>query len=569
MTDIFFLILGRLRTPIIALIAIYAVSVLGLVLIPGVDNLGRPYSMDFFHAFYFISYTATTIGFGELPYPFTSAQRMWVMICVYMTVIGWTFTLGSIFSLSRDRTLVRAIKYRRFSGKVSSISEPFYLICGYGQTSILLCNVLNERNSRFVVIESREERVNEVAFAHYHFDTPFFAGDAANPELLKVAGLAHPMCRGVVGITGDEACNLAIAISAYVLRPEMLSICRSNNQSISENMASFGANKIINLFEAVGQQFKLALDAPEVSYLHSVLFDFPGEKLPERITPPRGHWVIVGYGRFGRAMHAALTRDGVTVSIIDPGLSADPDQTQFHRALGVDAKSLLAAGIDRAVGLVVCHDQDTSNLSAIATARAIQPKLFVYARQNVQTNHMLFKAFKPDFTSVRREVMAHDALRVMATPFMTRFVEHTRSQSDAWALQLTERIQLLCKGRVPESWTITLNAKNIAAVYAFLAKPTPPLQLAHFSKNVLDLTKPLNCIALLRRNMGKDKYLPSDDQKLSFGDVLLFIGDDEACQSHYSMCEDITLLDYARTGMVQPQSWIFRKLALWRAGEGG
>ena len=31
--------------------------------------------MTLFDAFYFMSYTATTIGFGELPWPFTTAQR--------------------------------------------------------------------------------------------------------------------------------------------------------------------------------------------------------------------------------------------------------------------------------------------------------------------------------------------------------------------------------------------------------------------------------------------------------------------------------------------------------------
>ena len=36
--------------------------------------------MGFFDAFYFMSYTATTIGFGELPQAFNDAQRMWVTL---------------------------------------------------------------------------------------------------------------------------------------------------------------------------------------------------------------------------------------------------------------------------------------------------------------------------------------------------------------------------------------------------------------------------------------------------------------------------------------------------------
>ena len=59
-----FLVLRRMRVPLIVLIVIFAVSVLGLSLIPGQDAQGRPDRMGIFDAFYFMSYTATTIGFG-------------------------------------------------------------------------------------------------------------------------------------------------------------------------------------------------------------------------------------------------------------------------------------------------------------------------------------------------------------------------------------------------------------------------------------------------------------------------------------------------------------------------
>ena len=70
MNRVTFLVLRRMRTPLLILLGAYTVTVLGLTLIPGVDDQGQPWRMDFFHAFYFISYMATTIGFGEIPYEF-------------------------------------------------------------------------------------------------------------------------------------------------------------------------------------------------------------------------------------------------------------------------------------------------------------------------------------------------------------------------------------------------------------------------------------------------------------------------------------------------------------------
>ena len=91
-SSVFFLALRRMRAPLIVLIVIYTISTLGLTLVPGVDAQGKSAPpMSFFHAFYFVSYTASTIGFGELPNPFSEAQRMWVTVCIFLSMIGWSY----------------------------------------------------------------------------------------------------------------------------------------------------------------------------------------------------------------------------------------------------------------------------------------------------------------------------------------------------------------------------------------------------------------------------------------------------------------------------------------------
>jgi voltage-gated potassium channel len=108
MNTALFIALRRLRLPIIALIISYAISVTGLVLIDGIDAQGKPAPMSWFHAFYFMSYTATTIGFGEIPYAFTNAQRMWVTFCIYLSVTVWAWQLAAIIALAQDRSFLEA-----------------------------------------------------------------------------------------------------------------------------------------------------------------------------------------------------------------------------------------------------------------------------------------------------------------------------------------------------------------------------------------------------------------------------------------------------------------------------
>src|SRR3712207_211384 len=115
-----FLILRRMRAPLITLIIIFTVSVFGLTLIPGQDADGQPYRMGFFDAFYFMSYTATTIGFGEIPHAFTYGQRMWVLVTIYLTVIGWAYALGSLLTVVQDKAFRQAMRLQLFSRVVRS-----------------------------------------------------------------------------------------------------------------------------------------------------------------------------------------------------------------------------------------------------------------------------------------------------------------------------------------------------------------------------------------------------------------------------------------------------------------
>ena len=91
-----------MRLPLIVVISAYAISILGLVLIPGVDDQGNTWHMSFFHAFYFVSFMGSTIGFGEIPYEFTDAQRLWVLFAIYATVIVWIYAIGTVLALLRD-----------------------------------------------------------------------------------------------------------------------------------------------------------------------------------------------------------------------------------------------------------------------------------------------------------------------------------------------------------------------------------------------------------------------------------------------------------------------------------
>lgn len=150
-----------MRTPLLLLILTYAVTIAGLALVPGQDAAGNPAPpMSLFHAFYFLSYTATTIGFGEIPTAFSDGQRLWVIFTIYASVVVWIYSIGTLIALLQDRAFRRVLVERRFARQVRRIASSFYLLCGYGETGGVLTQALTDRHRRVVVIDLDEDRVN-------------------------------------------------------------------------------------------------------------------------------------------------------------------------------------------------------------------------------------------------------------------------------------------------------------------------------------------------------------------------------------------------------------------------
>ena len=562
--SIFFLILRRLRMPLILLITIMAVSVLGLTLVPGYDAEGRVQYLSFFHAFYFMSYTATTIGFGEVPYAFSNEQRLWVTISIYLSVIGWAYTLGSIFNLLSDRSLRQAIATQRFVRAVRRLREPFYVVCGYGETGRLICEALDRMGIRAVVVEVDEAKVGEIDLQSYAMDVPAICADAANPETLKFAGLTQPSCVGVIALTNDDQSNLAIAIATRLLAPGVPALCRAENRSTTANMASFGTRHIINPFERFSDTLALALHAPEASHLLGWLTGLPGTRVERRRDPPHGNWIVCGHGRFGSWMVDAMDAEAVPVTIID----LDPKPDGVHRWVqgdGTGPVSLREAGIERATGIVCATSSDIDNLSVAVTARELNPDLFVILRQNHYANRALFEAFDSDITVVPSEIIAHECLAILSTPLLAPFLAEVRRRDEVWCGSQLARLTARLGWEVPEIWSEQIDASHATALHRRLAQGEP-ISLDTLLRSPSDRSEVLECEALyIDRGDGAPIVMPGRDTALRVGDRILLAGRSSALNALRLIIANEHTLNYIVTGEDLPGGWIWERLARPRA----
>ena len=274
-----FLFFRRMRAPLILLIAAYSVSIGGLVLIPGVDDQGNPWRFDFFHAFYFVSFMASTIGFGEIPYAFTGAQRLWVVLCIFLTVLAWLYAIGRVFALIQDPAFRRAVTEARFIIDVRNIRTPFYIICGYGETGSLLVRALARRDVQCVVIDHNADNLSGLALEDLGRDIPSMVANASETRHLIEAGLRRSLCKGVVAVTDNNDVNVKIAVTAKLLHPDTQVICRAGTTEAVDNLASFNTDHIINAYEVFGEHLAMTQRRPSVHLLYAWLISLPG-RLP-------------------------------------------------------------------------------------------------------------------------------------------------------------------------------------------------------------------------------------------------------------------------------------------------
>jgi voltage-gated potassium channel len=537
--------------------------VLGFTLMPGVDAEGRPWHMSLFEAFYVVSYTATTIGFGELPYAFSTAQRLWMTFSIYLTVVSWFYALGKILSLVQDPALRHAITVARFGRAVRQLREPFYIVCGYGETGSLLVNALDSKGIRVVTLDIDPERINELELQDYQYPVPGLCADAQLPETLLLAGIQHPQCGGIAALTNSDQVNLAVAVAVKLISPNLKVLCRAEHSETAANMASFGTDHIINPYELFGEHLAMEINSLGTYLLHEWLTGVPGTTLPSPSPPPIGHWVVCGYGRFGKAVVKNLAQEGATTQIIEAEPEATGCEGNSIRGSGTEAVTLVEAGIQHAVGIVAGTDNDINNLSIAMTALELKPDLFVVIRKNRRFNSPLFRQFNADITMQMSDIIAHECLAHLITPMLAQFLHLARSQSNHWANQLISQLVEIMGENVPETWGAYINSERAPAVMRLLNQgQTVPLELLTCDPFNRDQKLFLMPLLLIRNN--HPHLLPSFDTLLAPGDRILFCGTATAKAAHPLLVLNLKVLSYVKEGIEVPDGIVWRWLARLR-----
>ncbi len=583
MNEVTSLILRRMRAPLILIVTVYSISILGLTLIPGVDDDGNTWHMSIFHAFYFVSYTATTIGLGEIPYPFTEAQRLWTIAIIYMTVISWFYALGTVISLFQDKTFQAATKESAFKRDIKKISRAYYVVCGYGETGKAVVKALLEENIGAVVIEKKED-ISDRGLNSLLEHVPNLVADACDPATLATAGVDQDKCHGVIAVTASDETNLKIAISSKLLHPDVTVVCRSEYKEHEDNMLSFGTDHIINPFETFAEVFGMALHSPSLHLIYEWLTGAPEASLSLPVNIKPGHWILSSFGRFGKQLYQELYKRNIRTVIIEPDedkksiyIRNNLSDEQFILGIGTDASTLTKAGINSAAGIIAGTENDSNNLSIIMTARQLNKTIFVVGRQNFMTNELLYSKINEHYqkeahqeneisplahlTMQASEIIARRIRAILTAPLLIDFINLALKEEQQWANITISRLTAVMGDRPPHIWTINIDKEKTPAIAQALGYGRS-IELKHIINDPVNHSKKLSCMALLLKRGDDFLLLPEDNTELKAFDQILFCGLRKVKNTMLHTLNDLTILNYVMTSKNEPQSYLWKKLIL-------
>lgn len=150
------------------------------------------------------------------------------------------------------------------------------------------------------------------------------------------------------------------------------------------------------------------------------------KNMDKKIREMKDHYVICGFGRVGRQVAQVFDTWQVPFVVIDPKKeSLDELEARGVPVLMGDATDdtvLMAAGIDRAKGLIACSDSDVANVYITLSARQLNSGLHIVSRAGLKDTEKKLtmaganRVISPYFISGIR--MAAMATRPVAVDFL-------------------------------------------------------------------------------------------------------------------------------------------------------
>ncbi len=317
----------KFRGGLTALVLMHLLGALGFYAISG----GKASAMD---AVYMAFNVIATVGFAEIVN--VSAHpwgRPYTMVVGFFGIATTWYLFSVITAFVLETNLNQAYRRRRMEQRIARMSGH-YIVCGIGRVGSYVADELIKTERPFVVIDADPRRLPEHEERTGH--GIMLLGDASDDDLLTKAGVLS--AAGVFAVTGDDAKNLVVSLSAKQLNPAVRVVARVHDRHNVEKTRRAGADEIVSPDFTGGLRIASAMLRPNaVNLLDMMLHTDENLRVEEVTVPPdttveragqlmgRREWLIVAlrdpreHWVFNPGHDQPVNRGDTVVAIVSPG----------------------------------------------------------------------------------------------------------------------------------------------------------------------------------------------------------------------------------------------------------
>ncbi len=540
-----------MRLPFTVIVITYAIAMTGLLIIPGIDDQGNPYQMSIFQAFYFITYTATTIGFGEIPYPFTHAQKIWISCSIYITVLGWFYGIGTLVRLLQDKLFLKEIALAKFKRSVKNIKEDFVIILGYNETTSIIIKKLLRQNMRVVVIERDQKKADYLNLEGFIPHIPILVKDVHNTTSLEFAGVQSIYCKGVISLLDRNILNLRVTLASKILNPNVRVAVKSSTENQTGNFYDAGADIVENPFSIISTQIEMALVAPSLFKLENWLYKI-GTLNSNTFSIPNEKIIICGYGRFGKTLYEMFERNNIYPTIIEENerkisQAKDNGIKNIIKGNAEDKSCLHNANITDTNLIIVGTNNDTTNLSIVSTVKKLNKNTIIIARENELLDFSIFSHAKIDHIFLPDKLLVHRVTNAIINPLSDIMVQLILKKDESWGQKLLSTLMKTIDTN-PITFEITISKNETLEIFKYLSLNKGTLTIEKLSASRRDRNLKNNLFPLLIIRDKKKFLIPNSDFELNINDKILFACDKNAREDFKYIANNIYEFHYIIMG---------------------
>jgi len=168
---------------------------------------------------------------------------------------------------------------------------------------------------------------------------------------------------------------------------------------------------------------------------------FGRRKMQREIDRLKGHYIICGAGRVGRAVARELAKKPVPFVIIEgKPEKVERYEPEFLTILGDATKEsvLRSARIEHAIGLVAATTTDATNTYIVLTARSLNPKLKIIARASEEDAEKHLLTAGADSVISPYTFAGHRIAHAFLRPSVVDFLEVALVRNQEFGLELEE-----------------------------------------------------------------------------------------------------------------------------------